>query len=113
MIRIKRIYEKPEPSDGYRVLVDRLWPRGISKDRAAVDCWLKEIAPSNGLRKWYRHDPEKWNEFCEKYKTELEAMQDTVSQLKKIIRSNKIVTFLYSSKEDRLNNAYALKEILF
>lgn len=112
MIKLKRIYEKPEPSDGYRILIDRLWPRGISKEKASVDCWLKEIAPSNELRKWYHHDPEKWDEFRKKYQAELETVPDKVIQLKDIIRSYETVTFLYSSKEIKHNNAVALKELV-
>lgn len=112
MIKIKRIYDPAESGDGYRVLVDRLWPRGIAKDKAKVDRWLKEIAPSNELRKWYGHDPDKWDEFRRKYKTELKAVPEAVSRLKEIIDSNETVTLLYSSKENTLNNAVALKEIL-
>jgi len=112
MIRLKRIYDAPEPSDGYRVLVDRLWPRGLAKEKAAVNCWLKEIAPSHELRKWYSHDPAKWDVFREKYRLELQAVPHAVRQLKDIIRSNETVTFLYSSKEVKLNNAVALKDIV-
>ncbi len=75
MIKPKRVYEKPSRSDGLRVLVDRLWPRGLTKDRAAVDLWLKEIAPSTELRKWFGHDPDKWKEFQTRYRTELRRIR--------------------------------------
>lgn len=110
-IRIKRVYEEPEESDGRRVLVDRLWARGLSKEKAKVDIWVKEIAPSTELRRWYGHDPEKWPEFKLKYAAELEANPARVEELVAEVEAG-TVTFLYSSKEDRLNNAVALKEYI-
>lgn len=110
-IRIKRVYEEPEESDGCRVLVDRLWARGLSKEKAKVDIWVKEIAPSTELRRWYGHDPEKWPEFKLKYAAELEANPARVEELVAEVEAG-TVTFLYSSKEDRLNNAVALKEYI-
>lgn len=110
-IRIKRIYEQAGPDDGYRVLVDRLWPRGIKEDDAKIDLWLKEIAPSNELRKWYSHDPKKWKVFKSKYFKELDGKQELVDLLIKNAKKKKI-TLLYSSKEERLNNAVAIKEYL-
>lgn len=109
-IRIKRVYEPPSEQDGRRILVDRLWPRGLSKTRAQIDRWLKEIAPSNELRKWYGHDPSKWSEFKRRYFAELEA-NAMVKVLLDELRSGP-VTFLFGSKEGRINNAVALKEYI-
>ena len=111
MIKIKRIYDPPRPDDGTRILVDRLWPRGLGKEKAKIDLWLKEIAPSNELRKWYGHDPRKWVEFKKKYFEYLDTKRELVSQ---IIQKTKErdVTLLYSSKEEKLNNAVALKEYI-
>ena len=108
-IRIKRVYEEPEAADGHRVLVDRLWARGLSKEKAKVDVWLKEIAPSTELRRWYGHDSNKWTEFKARYTAELEANPGKVEELLAEVQAG-IVTFLYSSKENRRNNAVALKE---
>ncbi len=111
MIKIRRIYEAPSDEDGFRILVDRLWPRGLSKEKAKVDLWLKEVAPSNELRKWYAHDPKKWNQFKDAYFKELRERKEIVNLLiEKTRRGN--VTLLYSSKEEKLNNAVALKEYL-
>lgn len=108
-IRIKRVYKEPVKADGRRILVDRLWPRGLSQKKAQVDIWMKEISPSTELRHWYSHDPRKWSEFKEKYAIELNANQSNVEKLLSIIQAE-TVTFLYSSKEQKLNNAVALKE---
>jgi uncharacterized protein YeaO (DUF488 family) len=108
-IKIKRAYDSPSDDDGYRILVDRLWPRGISKAKAQLDFWPKELAPSNELRRWYGHDPEKWSEFKSRYFAELDDNQEFVNQLLEYIDRG-TVTFIYSSKEQRLNNAVALKE---
>ena len=108
-IKIKRAYDSPRDDDGYRILVDRLWPRGISKAKAQLDFWPKELAPSNELRRWYGHDPEKWSEFKSRYFAELDDNQEFVNQLLEYIDRG-TVTFIYSSKEQRLNNAVALKE---
>jgi len=108
-ISVKRVYEPPSPSDGQRILVDRLWPRGLTKSAAKIDLWIKEIAPSNALRTWYAHDPAKWAEFKRKYVAELEANREALNAFLKQIGRGKI-TFLFSSKEARLNNALALKE---
>ena len=107
-IRIKRVYEEPEEADGRRILVDRLWARGLSKEKAKVDVWVKEIAPSTELRRWYGHDPKKWTEFKSRYTAELEAKPGQVEEVLKEVREG-LVTFLYSSKEEQLNNAVALK----
>ena len=112
MIKIERIYEPSQYPESFRVLVDRLWPRGVSKERAAVDLWLKEIAPSDGLRTWYQHEPAKWNEFKSRYFAELDENSEWVDQLRQVVAEHAEVTFLYSSKERELNNAYALLEYL-
>jgi uncharacterized protein YeaO (DUF488 family) len=109
MIKIQRIYTKSEGAEGYRVLVDRLWPRGIKKEN--IDLWLKEVAPSNELRKWYGHEPDKWPEFKKKYFAELKDHQDEVRQLLDLAQKGDVV-LLYSSKEEKINNAAALKEYL-
>ncbi len=112
MIKIKRIYEKPEKSDGYRVLVDRLWPRGVSKEKAALDLWLKDIAPSNELRKWFGHDPKKWPEFQKKYKAEIAANKEVFNQLKEIAKKEKQFTLLYAAKDEMYNEAVIIKDLL-
>jgi uncharacterized protein YeaO (DUF488 family) len=108
-IKIKRIYDDAEAADGYRILVDRLWPRGISKENAKLAYWAREISPSNELRKWYQHDADKWEEFKRRYFREIESKPETL-ELIQHCQDNEIVTFLYSSKELKLNNAAALKE---
>lgn len=110
-LQVKRVYDAPSPSDGQRILIDRLWPRGLSKAEAKIDLWLKEIAPSTGLRRWYDHDPDKWPEFKNRYFLELDANPDTVAELKsRAVRRR--TTLLYASSEEKLNNAFALKEYL-
>jgi uncharacterized protein YeaO (DUF488 family) len=111
-VRVKRVYLKPEKSDGCRILVDRLWPRGLSKQKAKVDHWLRDIAPSTRLRKWYGHDPQRWVEFQRRYRTELKDEKDAVQGLKALLKRHKTVTLLFSSKEAELNNAAALKRYL-
>ena len=100
MIRIKRVYNEPEKSDGVRVLVDRIWPRGLSKERAGLDRWLKEIAPSTGLRKWFGHDPEKWAEFKRKYFSELDVKEDLVHWLEDKSKEGHL-TLLYGAKDEK------------
>lgn len=112
MLKLKRIYEKPEKSDGYRVLVDRLWPRGVSKEKAQLDLWLRDIAPSTELRKWFGHDSKKWLEFQEKYKREINANKTVFGELKKIVEQNDNVTLLYGSKDIAHNEAVILKDLL-
>jgi uncharacterized protein YeaO (DUF488 family) len=109
MIKIKRIYEAPTAEDGIRILIDRLWPRGLSKNSAKVDLWLKEIAPSDKLRKWFAHDPKKWIEFKQKYFKELNPNQELVDLIIKKAKGGN-VTLLFGAKEERFNNAVALKE---
>lgn len=110
-MKIKRVYEKPAKEDGYRILVDRLWPRGISKASAEIDEWIKEIAPSTELRKWFNHEPEKFSEFKKRYKEELKTH---VAELKKIheISQKKKITLLYSAKDTQYNQAVVLLEVL-
>ncbi len=110
-IKIKRAYDIPSDDDGYRILVDRLWPRGISKEKAKIDFWPKELSPSTELRRWYGHDPEKWSEFKSRYFTELDGNPKLVNELLEYIHKG-TVTFIYSSKEQRLNNAVALKKYI-
>jgi uncharacterized protein YeaO (DUF488 family) len=111
LIKIKRIYKPADPSDGYRVLVDRLWPRGLSKGKANVDLWLRDIAPSDDLRKWYHHDLEKWPEFKKRYFNELSSKKKMIDQICEREKGS-AVTLLFSSKEEMYNNAQALKEYL-
>lgn len=111
MIRIKRIYDAPSAHDGKRILVDRLWPRGLKKDESAIDEWMKELAPSDDLRKWFSHDPSKWLEFKKRYKKELEAKSELLGELKGYTRHG-TVTLLYAAKDMEHNNAVALKEFL-
>lgn len=110
-IKIKRAYQEAHPGDGQRILVDRLWPRGLSRKQAAVDEWLKSIAPSDALRKWFNHDPEKWSQFKTRYFSELESNPDAVKQLRSYLESG-TVTLLYAARETRYNNARALKAFL-
>ena len=112
MIKIKRTYDEPSKEDGFRILVDRLWPRGLSKEKAKVDLWLREIAPSDGLRKWYSHDPQKWGEFKKKYEEELKGREELLDRIKQIERENGIVTLLYSARNETHNNAVALTVML-
>jgi uncharacterized protein YeaO (DUF488 family) len=111
MIKIKRIYDPPAKEDGFRILVDRLWPRGLGKEKAKIDLWLKEIAPSDQLRKWYGHDPKKWTQFRKKYSNELKDKDELVNRIAGKVKEGTI-TFLYSSKEEKHNNAVALKEYI-
>ncbi len=110
-IQIKRIYEEPDESDGFRVLVDRLWPRGISKEKARIDLWFKDIAPSSELRKQYHHDAEKWPEFKKAYFQELDSKEGQINEL--FDKAGKrTITLLYAAKNEERNNAVALMEYL-
>ncbi len=111
MVKIKRIYDPASRDDGKRILIDRLWPRGISKDDARVDEWLKEIAPSNELRKWFGHDPAKWQEFRKKYAAELAENSELVERLRAEAGKG-IITLLFAAKDVGHNNAVVLKELL-
>lgn len=110
-LKIKRVYQEADKRDGMRILIDGLWPRGIKKADAKIDLWLKDIAPSADLRKWFNHEPEKWAKFRERYYQELKLKQATVQNLLQILKKND-VTFLYGAKDERFNNAVALKEYL-
>lgn len=110
-VKIKRIYSPPEKSDGFRILVDRLWPRGISKQNAKVDHWLKDIAPSHDLRKWFNHDPRKWEEFKKRYHQELLQNPPIVKWLREKA-AKEDVTFVFAASDEKCNNAVALKSIL-
>ena len=110
-LKLKRAYEPAEPGDGFRVLVDRLWPRGISKSSARIDLWLKEIAPSAALRKWFGHDPAKWTRFRDRYFRELDKNRDAVEILQRHVH-HEVVTLVYGAKDKEHNDAVALKEYL-
>jgi uncharacterized protein YeaO (DUF488 family) len=110
MFVAKRVYEARAKDDGYRVLVDRLWPRGLTKAKAHVDLWLKEIAPSPELRNWFGHEPEKWPEFQKRYRVELN--QEAFARLRKLEKEHKKVTLLYGAKSEERNQAVALLKIL-
>lgn len=111
MIKIKRVYEEPDDEDGMRILVERLWPRGLSKERAKVDLWLKDIAPSPELRKWFAHDPEKWDEFQARYRKELAANKEPVALLREKSKKN-TVTLVYAAHDEEHNSALVLKQFL-
>jgi uncharacterized protein YeaO (DUF488 family) len=111
MLQIKRIYDEADPSDGLRILVDRLWPRGISKERARVDRWEKELAPSDGLRRWFGHDPERWQEFKSRYGSELEGQGELLHEIAAQAAKG-AVTLLYAAKDEEHNNAVVLQELL-
>lgn len=110
-IRIRRVYETPDEGDGARILVDRLWPRGLSREKAQVDLWLKDIAPSTELRKWFGHDPEKWPEFGKRYRAELEKNDEQMAVLRKEIRKGP-VTLVYGARDTEHNEAVVLKDFL-
>ncbi|GAB3550938.1 DUF488 domain-containing protein [Noviherbaspirillum agri] len=110
-IKVKRAYEAASEADGVRILVDRIWPRGISKDELRLDYWAKDVAPSNELRKWYGHEPQKWEEFRERYFAELRANSEGVRALIDRLGSG-TATLLYGSKEHEINNAVALRDFL-
>ena len=110
-IKLKRVYEEPNISDGKRVLVERLWPRGLSKDKAQVDLWLKEAAPTTELRKWFSHDPAKWDEFKTRYFKELGGNPEALETIIDILK-NETITFVFASKEETYNNSAALKEYI-
>ena len=109
--RVKRIYAPPEPSDGTRILVDRLWPRGVARDEARIDAWIKDVAPSNALRRWYSHDPEKWPEFQERYVAELRH-NPAVTELWNMAAKSKTITLLFAAKDELRNNTTVLREFL-
>jgi uncharacterized protein YeaO (DUF488 family) len=111
MIKLKRAYEDPSRADGARILVERLWPRGLSKERAALDLWLKDVAPSPALRKWFAHDPAKWEQFQDRYRRELEGKDDDVQLLKQKGKHG-TVTLVYAARDEEHNSALVLKQFL-
>ncbi len=110
-VKIKRVYEQPEKDDGYRILIDRLWPRGLTKEKAGIDLWLKDIAPSTELRKWFNHEPSKWEMFKKRYHQELMQNKEQLSLLKEQLK-NGVVTIVYGAKDEEHNDAVALKDFL-
>jgi uncharacterized protein YeaO (DUF488 family) len=110
-IRVKRVYDKPDKTDGQRVLVDRVWPRGLTKEEARIDQWLKEIAPTTALRKWFGHDPARWTEFKKRYAKELNDRPEKIEQLAREARK-RTVTLLFGAQDIEHNNAVALKEYI-
>jgi len=110
-VRLKRAYEPPEKKDGARILVDRLWPRGVSKAEAKLDEWIKEIAPSAELRTWFGHDPERWDEFRRRYRAELAEHPETLRDLRRRAREGRI-TFVYSAKDEVHNDAVVLRDVI-
>ncbi|KAF5058713.1 hypothetical protein DSECCO2_343760 [anaerobic digester metagenome] len=108
----RRIYEPAVPADGYRVLVERLWPRGLSRERAHVDLWVKDAGASTELRRWFGHDPMKWEEFRPRYFDEIRGRPEVVDTLRNVTRDHEVVTFLFSARDEKHNNAVALKEYL-
>jgi uncharacterized protein YeaO (DUF488 family) len=111
MIKLKRAYEPTAKDDGLRILVERLWPRGVSKQRAQIDLWLKTLAPSTELRQWYGHDPARWPQFRKRYRAELKGHDDVLALLGYVIEE-RVVTFVYASSDEERNSAVALKELL-
>lgn len=112
MIKIKRVYSPAQENDGFRILVDRLWPRGVSKIKAELDLWMKDIAPSNELRKWFNHDPLRWDEFQIKYREELKEKKELLKQIKDLEKDKSTITLVYGAKDEEHNNAVVIKDIL-
>ncbi len=110
-LKLKRAYAPAEPSDGKRILVDRLWPRGVSKEEAALDDWMKDIAPSTELREWFGHDPSRWAEFQRRYKAELRQHGDELAQLRALARTH-VVTLVYAARDEVHNDAVVLRDVL-
>ncbi len=108
LIKLKRVYDPPSPEDGYRVLVDRLWPRGISKEKVKADVWLSELGPSNGLRKWFGHDPAKWEDFRKKYEAELRGKDELLQKIRQAEKEFGTVTLVYSAKDEERNQAVVI-----
>lgn len=110
-IHLKRVYESPSPDDGVRILVDRIWPRGVSKEDAAIDRWMKEVAPSTELRHWFGHDPKRWEEFRHRYRTELSRHEELLNELRTIARQGSL-TLVYAARDVDHNQAVVLREVL-
>ncbi len=112
MIHVKRVYDAQSAEDGFRILVDRLWPRGLTKESAGVDLWMKEVAPSTDLRKWFHADPSAWKAFRQKYAKEVALKPDLIAAIRKLITEHRVVTFLYASRDVAHNHAEILKELV-
>jgi uncharacterized protein YeaO (DUF488 family) len=112
VIRIKRVYLDWSKEDGFRILVDRLWPRGLTKERAHVDTWLKDIAPSDALRKWFHHEPRKWVDFEKRYRAELKLQKEAIAEIKGLEKEHGTVTLIYGSKDEKENQAVVLANVL-
>lgn len=112
MIRLKRIYDPPSPADGFRVLVDRLWPRGIKKEDAALDLWARDLAPSDVLRKWFHHEVSNWEEFERRYREELARQPGAVADLREQCAGHDVATLLFGAKDETHNQAVVLKDVL-
>lgn len=111
-LKIKRVYDQPDKTDGFRVLVDRIWPRGLTKEKAALDLWDKDLSPSTELRKWFNHEEEKWTEFKRRYASELDARPEAVGEFVELLKRHPRLTLLYGAKSEERNQAVALKEYL-
>jgi len=111
-VRLKRAYDPPSSDDGLRVLVDRLWPRGLRRDSSKIDLWLKDVAPSDGLRRWFGHDPSRWVEFEKRYRAELAKNAQNVASLRELLKGDKPLTLLYAAKDSEHNNAIVLRDFL-
>jgi uncharacterized protein YeaO (DUF488 family) len=111
IVKIKRAYAEPEKSDGFRILVDRLWPRGLSKEKAHIDLWLKDVAPSTDLRKWFAHDPGKWPEFQTRYRDELKSLSEPLHLLREK-SAHGPVTLIYAARDEEHNEAVVLQKLL-
>ena len=112
MIRVARVYQTPGKNDGWRVLVDRLWPRGLKKEAARVDEWMKEIAPSNELRQWFGHKPERWPEFQKRYRAELARKKELIDKLRQLEKKHAMVTLLFGARDEKHNQAVVLRDVL-
>ncbi|PYU22222.1 MAG: hypothetical protein DMG30_15435 [Acidobacteria bacterium] len=112
VITLKRIYEVPQPADGCRILVDRIWPRGVSKERAEIAVWLKEIGPSTALRKWFGHDPKRWPEFQKRYREELRGKSELTARIRQLEHEHRIVTLVFSARDEERNQAIVLRDLL-
>lgn len=112
VLKLKRIYEAPQNSDGYRILVDRIWPRGVSKERAAIALWLKGVGPSTGLRKWFGHDPARWLEFQKRYRQELRGRPELTARIKQLEKEHGVVTLVFSARDEERNQAVVIRDFL-
>jgi uncharacterized protein YeaO (DUF488 family) len=112
IFQLKRVYDPPSQDDGVRVLVDRLWPRGLKREAAEIDLWLKEVAPSGELRRWFGHEPSRWAEFQERYRAELAKNSESIATLRDLMKGRKTLTLLFAAKDEEHNNAVALRDFI-